>query len=654
MVRNRSLRIDPGDEPAIVAAGSRRPDRRQISTRWLIGAILTGMTSCTLMGVALFAALDGREQLATPPELLGQDEMPVKIVNTGNIKGDRLIATRPRKTFDDKRRLELSTVQKVGEREVVRSQAFELVNIVLAEEQQQVFDYPKFNALNLFDEAPVPVVNADLTAQIYGSKLESEISLQMREFPQNGAAYNDSDSLSTEEVERAVRTTASSLGNGVTKIAALHYINPLQIGGYNQSMGFSDSLDVKIVRENVSVAAGYTDQKPIESYSEDIVPFPQDENVLSALNEAGYSGQDAVRIANSLSLLVDSEELEAGSVLRLGIETNRFGQDNIVRASIYKDSKHVLSIALDDNNNFVRCDEPEMTPLLRAAFEGGAPVVRVAAENLPTVYDAVFQSALSYGMTEDMSKQLIRMLANDIDMQSQISPIDSLEVFYPLPSDGDTSIDREILYVAANFSGTTRRYYRFQSSDGKVDYYNRDGRNSKQFLLRKPVPNGVFRSPFGARKHPVLGYVRMHTGVDWSAPRGSPIIAAGDGEVLKAGWSRGYGNHTEVRHANGFVSSYSHQNAFAKNIKPGVKVRQGQVIGYVGSTGLSTGPHCHYEVIVNGTKVDPMRIRLPDDKSLKGEELEAFKRDRDRIDALMNNGQLNNTHVASATPLTNG
>lgn len=197
-----------------------------------------------------------------------------------------------------------------------------------------------------------------------------------------------------------------------------------------------------------------------------------------------------------------------------------------------------------------------------------------------------------------------------------------------------------------------KRYYRFQSQDGKIDYYDREGRNSKQFLLRKPVPNGVFRSPFGPRRHPILGYVRMHTGVDWSAPRGAPIVAAGDGIVLKAGWSSGYGNHTEIQHANGYISSYSHQSAFAEGLKPGMHVRQGQVIGFVGSTGLSTGPHLHYEIVVNGTKVDPMRIRLPDEESLRGDDLIAFKRERDHIDTLMKNGP-RSTQVASSAPLSN-
>jgi murein DD-endopeptidase MepM/ murein hydrolase activator NlpD len=137
------------------------------------------------------------------------------------------------------------------------------------------------------------------------------------------------------------------------------------------------------------------------------------------------------------------------------------------------------------------------------------------------------------------------------------------------------------------------------------------------------------------RRHPILGYSKMHTGVDWAAPRGTPIIAAGSGVVEKAGWAGGYGRQTIVRHANGYKSSYNHQSALAKGIVPGARVRQGQVIGYVGASGLATGDHLHYELIVNGTKVDPMRVRLPVGRVLKGQDLEAFKRERKRIDELL-------------------
>jgi murein DD-endopeptidase MepM/ murein hydrolase activator NlpD len=289
-----------------------------------------------------------------------------------------------------------------------------------------------------------------------------------------------------------------------------------------------------------------------------------------------------------------------------------------------------------------------MTPGLQIAFDDSPPASR-RSEDLPTVYDGIYRAGLAYGMTDSMIKQLIHMLASDVDFQSQLSPTDQLEALFSLPADSDKAGDgSEILYVATNFGGDLKKFYRFHGKDGTTDYYDEDGKSSKQFLLRKPVPNGVFRSPFGMRRHPILGYSRMHTGVDWSAPRGTPIIAAGNGVVERAGWTNGYGNQTIIRHSNGYESSYSHQNAIASGVTPGARVRQGQVIGYLGSTGLSTGPHLHYEVIVNGSKVDPMRIRLPSGGELSGEDLVAFKRERDRIDQLLKEEDANGTKVAAS------
>ncbi|MBN9252921.1 MAG: M23 family metallopeptidase, partial [Mesorhizobium sp.] len=145
------------------------------------------------------------------------------------------------------------------------------------------------------------------------------------------------------------------------------------------------------------------------------------------------------------------------------------------------------------------------------------------------------------------------------------------------------------------------------------------------------------------------GYVRMHTGVDWAAPVGTPIIAAGNGIIEKAGWAGCYGKQIIIRHANGYETSYNHPSAFAKGMAPGTRVRQGQVIGYLGQTGLATGPHLHYELMVNGTKVDPMRVRLPVGKVLKGDELVTFKRERERIDDLLKQEDKDQLKVASAT-----
>jgi murein DD-endopeptidase MepM/ murein hydrolase activator NlpD len=185
--------------------------------------------------------------------------------------------------------------------------------------------------------------------------------------------------------------------------------------------------------------------------------------------------------------------------------------------------------------------------------------------------------------------------------------------------------------------GELRRYYRFVSpDDGQVDYYDENGRSARKFLMRKPVNAGEMRSTFGMRKHPVLGYYKMHTGVDWGGlPVGTPILATGNGTLVKAGWAGGYGRHIEIQHANGYMTTYSHMSGFAKGMAPGTKVKLGQVIGYLGSTGLSTGPHIHYEVKINNNLVDPMRIKLPQGRELSGNLLATFKQERERIDAMM-------------------
>ncbi|MGH7004320.1 MAG: M23 family metallopeptidase, partial [Alphaproteobacteria bacterium] len=382
-------------------------------------------------------------------------------------------------------------------------------------------------------------------------------------------------------------------------------------------------------------------------YSEELIPFRRDRNILETLNEAGYENDDATGMSEAITKLLNSPRLKAGSVLRLGIESKN-DVDRVIRASLYNRTTHILTIALNDRGQYVPADEPEMTPGLQVAFDDTPPVSR-RSEDLPTVYDGIYRAGLAYGMTDAMVQQLIRMLASDVDFQSQLAPTDQLEALFSLPSDSDKADDQsEILYVAANFGGDLKKFYRFHGEDGSTDYYDENGKSSKQFLLRKPVPNGLFRSPFGMRRHPILGYSRMHTGVDWSAPRGTPIIASGNGVVERAGWTNGYGNQTLIRHSNGYESSYSHQNAIARGVTAGAKVRQGQVIGYVGSTGLSTGPHLHYEVMVNGSKVDPMRIRLPSGGELRGDDLVAFKRERERIDQLLLDDGTAATKVAAS------
>ena len=193
-----------------------------------------------------------------------------------------------------------------------------------------------------------------------------------------------------------------------------------------------------------------------------------------------------------------------------------------------------------------------------------------------------------------------------------------------------------LLCAAMTVRDQTYKYYRFQTpDDNMVDFYDDNGRSMRKFLVRKPIAEGDMTSPFGMRFHPILHYARMHTGVDWAAPIGTPIYAAGNGVVIKAGWDGGYGRRVEVQHANGYVTAYNHMSSFGRAIVEGAHVVQGQTVGYLGDSGLATGPHLHYEVIINGNFVDPMAIKLPRTREFDGRMLGAFKRERDRIDQLM-------------------
>jgi len=624
-----------GNEPPMLADGrGGPPDRREVSARWLSGTFLTGLTSSVLMGVALLAALDGREQLATPPEI-------ARIV-TGISNGDsgeaakttRLAQPRAAPKARDRRRMEVSMMSRVGDRDVVRTQPFVEVKMALAAGHTTNRPYPPFDPLDVFaeDGAVASAAPAADAGVIYGAKVESEVSLRTVDFPMETAAFDEKSALSAGEIEEVVRAAGADLGEGAVQVAALHYVDPQRFG---QSPGDSPITPsfARVIPENVSTATRASFDISV-GFSEDFLPVRTDKKITTVFEEAGYDRAMSRGMADALEQLLHGPNLKAGSVLRIGIESTR-DVNKIVRASVYDGKQHILSIAVDDREQFVPADEPEQSTEVAAAFDDSPQPVRVRGD-LPTVYDGIYRAAYSYGMSRDMTAQMVRLLASEVDFQSRLNPADRIEAIFSQPDEQDrASADSELLYVKASFSGNTRMFYRFQMSDGTVDYFDANGRSVRQFLLRNPVPNGRFTSGFGGRRHPILGYVKMHTGVDWSAPRGTPIIASGNGVVEKAGWAGGYGRQTIIRHANGYETSYNHQSGIARGVTPGARVRQGQIIGYVGATGLATGNHLHYELIVNGNKVDPMRVRLPVGRVLKGEELEAFKKAKERIDTLL-------------------
>lgn len=633
MVVDPQLKRSLGDTPPILADGRRAPDRREISIRWLTGTFLTGLTSSILMGVALFAALDGRQKLAIPAEAYAKAQTTVKADTTK--QGGRLIPATIAPRATDRKILEIATLVKEGDQEVVRRQPFALVKMSLASAHPTQESYPAFDPLAVMaseDKEP----EAPRAGVLYGSDVESEVSLKSEDFPLGKSRYGFAEPMSREEIEENVRTNGSVLTDGDSQVAALYYVDPQRFAAEGDDVDLGTGITAQVIEQNMSTAEPETVTSQSPEFADDIIPVHRDTAIADAMTEAGYPLDQAKIVEQAFSDLRSTAEIEDGDVIRIGL-LQKGEKATIIRASLYRDGGHLATIALDDRQHLVEASEPPMLDAVRTAFDDDA-VATVADDNLPRVYDGIYRAALSYGMGQSMTSKVIKLLASSVDFQARLRTTDALQAFFSVNREtGKADENSELLYLHAKFGDTDARLYRFQDpEDGNIDYYNEEGKSLKQFLIRKPVPNGIFKSPFGMRRHPILGYMKMHTGVDWAAPSGTPIIAAGDGIVEKAGWdSGGYGNQTLIRHANGYVSSYNHQSAIAKGVKKGSKVHQGQIIGWVGTTGESTGPHLHYEMIVNGTKVDPLKIRLPGGKSLEGPALAKFQEERKRIDALI-------------------
>ncbi|WP_375621450.1 M23 family metallopeptidase [Bartonella sp. AA97HXZ] len=650
---NEQQKNDPGQDPALVVKRL-RPARRQVSARWLTGTILTGITSCILMGIALFTALDEQQRLVTPPQWFTQENLSESQAPEANgYKGDRISPTHARQSFDRKRQFELSILQKKGDEKVIQTQHFEWIRMALAENRPQKYSYPKFDSLSILasDTKNQNIAPQEDSGQIYGAKVETKLTLRSYDFKVNQFDFDDSDTLTDEEAQQEVQKAGFTLEKSSELLSVLTLIDPLKLEDVSSPSQGTESPEVRIVQENVTVSPQSHRIDLTKNYVEDIIPIRKKQTIADAFKKTSYTKKQIDQVVKTLEKISLSDSLKEGSLLRIGIVTQAGEEDHLVRASIYQGMHHVLTIALNDKGQFIESTEPKMSKALKTAFQNGIPHSYINSAQLPTAYDALYSALLSHNISQSLSHRLIRLLATNIDMKSPITPNDQIEIFYAVPQsdkenkngkknlkakESSKNADPEIRYISATFGNTTYKYYRYQLKDGSVDYYDSEGKSSKPFLLRKPTPNGIFGSPFGPRKHPILGYVRMHTGVDWIAPKGSPIIAVGDGIVTRVGVTGGYGNHTEIQHANGYVSSYSHQSRYAPDIKPGVKVRQGQIIGYVGSTGMATGPHCHFEIIVNGVKVDPMRIRIPDSKALTNQDLQTFLQEKNNIDALIN------------------
>ncbi len=393
-------------------------------------------------------------------------------------------------------------------------------------------------------------------------------------------------------------------------------------------------FEPRIVPENITLLAKTTAQtNGGNAWAERTVVLKKGDSVSANLRELGATPDDIKAITAAFGSRGRDTTPKDGYKLRVLLAPASGGKRlQPARVIIATDTTIEAIVALSDRGKYVSVDPRSAASVTTASNddeEDDGKGVRL--------YQSIYETAMRNQVPRPVIDDLIRVYSYDVDFQRKVQPGNSFELLFAGEdeniADGSKS---EVLFASLTTGGETRKFYRYQSTDDNVvDYYDETGKSAKKFLVRKPLADGIMRSGFGSRNHPILGSTRMHTGVDWGSNMGTPIFAAGNGMIEKAGLEGGYGKYIRVRHANGYETAYGHMSAFARGMEPGKRVRQGQVIGYVGSTGLSTGAHLHYEILINGRFVDPMKIKLPRGRVLEGPVLAGFDQERTRLDNMM-------------------
>jgi murein DD-endopeptidase MepM/ murein hydrolase activator NlpD len=637
----RAEAIELGNEPPLSVDGGSHGfvDRRRVSVQWFAGTILTALCGAALMGGAVFTSLDGEANFASLPERVevalrgalgvGADRLGV------SRKSDRL-PTAEEPSFA-RQVIRVSTMTRVGNHEVVRVRPFVRIagNLSLTVSDLSA-SIPAFNPQRLLAES-APGGGTASAGEPPAAEPDAEVAFVMRDLSPILPRLKIAVRTPNDEVMARVRETAEWNEKGAKNLPLATNITGIKLAYAGQTAADPYAgFEARIVPENITLlpktANETTGGNP---FNDRIIAVKKGDTVAGILRDLGGTPDEIGAIAKILGPRAKDGGLKEGQKLRVLMAPVPGGQRlQPVRVIIANDNAIDAVVALSDTGKYVSVDTKSV----------GTDVADNSQDNNDdndtsgvTLYKSVYETAMRNQIPKPIIEDLIRIYSYDVDFQRKVQPGDSFEVLYAGEDETPVADSRnDVLFAALTVGGEAKKFYRYQSpDDGIVDYYDESGKSAKKFLVRKPVAVGIMRSGFGIRSHPILGYTKMHTGVDWAGPTGTPVYASGNGVIEKAGWESGYGKYIRIRHTNGYETAYGHMSAFARGIDEGVRVRQGQVIGFVGSTGLSTGSHLHYEILVNGRFVDPMRIKLPRGRVLEGSLLTGFEQERERLDGIM-------------------
>lgn len=350
------------------------------------------------------------------------------------------------------------------------------------------------------------------------------------------------------------------------------------------------------------------------------------DTLAGVLHAAGVNRLDTVHAISALTEVYSPRKLKVGQQLQMVLDKPQGEEDQI----------HLAGLSTRTS--------PEETVVVSRTQAGGYKARNLVRETHSvlvraqgTIDSSLYLNALNAGASDAAIVDFAKLFAYSVDFQRGIHPGDKFDMVFDRYEDerGTPVKTGDMVYAELVSRGKSRKLYRFVSKNGDIGYYDEKGHSARRFLMKTPINGARITSSFGYRRHPVLGYTKKHKGTDFHAAVGVPVMAAGNGVIERASRWGSYGNYVRIRHSNGFKTAYAHLSKYGRGVHKGVRVQQGQIIGYTGATGRVTGPHLHYEVIKNGHRVNPMTVKLPSGRKLKQSELPSFEKERTRIDELV-------------------
>jgi murein DD-endopeptidase MepM/ murein hydrolase activator NlpD len=630
--------IDLGNEPPLSVDGENTGlvDRRRVSVQWFSGTILAGLCGAALMGGAVFAALDGESNFATVPERVeaalrnAATGISERVTNSAR-KNDRLPP--PGEADAARQVIRVSTTSRgSGNREIVRVRPFIRIagNLSLTVSELSA-SIPPFNAQKMLTQSVGAAGSAEEAA---GAEPDAEVSFITHDLIAVLPRAKIAAVVSLDEILARVREAVNWDGSTTQKPSLMTDSIPLTAYAPERHSDPYAGFEPRIVPENVSLLPKTTAQVTGgNAWNERTIVLKKGDSVSAILREMGATADEVKAITAAFGGRGRDSSPKDGYKLRVLLAPGRdVRRLQPVRVVIATDTSVEAMVAWSDKGKYVAVDVRSANSIASSASEDDEDDGKGVR-----LYQSIYETALRNHVPRPVIDDVIRIYSYDVDFQRKVQPGDSFEILFA--SDDENANDNskaEVLFALLTTGGETRKFYRYQTiDDNVVDYYDENGKSAKKFLVRKPVADGTITSGFGGRNHPLLGFTKMHTGVDWGSSTGTPIFASGNGIIDKIGLEGGYGKYIRIRHANGWETAYGHMSAFARGMEAGKKVRQGQVIGYVGSTGLSTGAHLHYEILVNNRFVDPMKVKLPRGRVLDGTLLAGFDQERTRLEAML-------------------